>query len=73
MIGIGSAAAGAIEPCPAVITLGTGIGVAGTEILAHFIIGDAVPDIAQRILLSDYKLVAGIQVSPGSNGHILST
>ena len=70
VIGVGSAAAGAVQPCPAVLTLRMGIDIAGGKFILDFLIGHAVPDVAQLVLVLAHELMAGIQVTPGGNGHI---
>ena len=70
MIGVGRAAAGAVQPCPAVAALGLGIDVAAGELVLCLLFRDTVPDIAQLELLLADKLMAGIKIAPGSDSHV---
>ena len=71
MIGVGSAAAGAIELCPAVLAVRTGIGIAVFEAITHFGVFNTVPHVAHEIFFVAHKLVAGIKVTPRRDRHIL--
>ena len=70
MIGIGSAAAGAVQLRPAVRTVGTGIDIALAEFLAQSLIRDAMIDIAEAVCLIADELMAWIKIAPGSDGDI---
>ncbi len=71
MIGVGGAAAGAVEPGPAVRARGAGVGVAGAELLPQGGVGHAAPHVSQLVRLLSHELVAGVQVPPGGDGHVL--
>ena len=70
-IGVGGAAAGAVELCPAVGAVGPGVGVAGTELLPQGGVGNAVPHVPQLVGFLPHELVAGVQVAPGGDRHVL--
>ena len=71
VVGVGSAAAGAVQLCPAVLTLLAGVGVAVLELIPHSGVGNALPDIAQQVLGVTHELVAGVQIAPRGNSHVL--
>ena len=73
MIGVSSAAAGAIKLRPAVLTLGSCVCVTGAELVLNSGVFNTVPDIAEAVFGVAYKLMAGEQLSPGSYCHILGT
>ena len=72
VVSVGRAAARAVELGPAVCTLRTGVGIAGTELLTEGVVGHAVPYISQFVAFVAHKLVAGIKVAPRGHGHIFS-
>ena len=71
MVAVGCAAAGAIEPGPAVLAVGAGVGVAGAEFLLRCGVRDAVPDVAEAVFRVSDELVAGEKLAPGGDGHVL--
>ena len=71
VVGVGGASAGAVEPCPAVPAGFPGVDVAAHEFILDGGVLDAVEDVAQQVLLVADELVAGIQVAPGGDGHVL--
>ena len=73
MVCVGSTAAGAVKPCPAVITFRTCIYVALAEFFLRFGSSNTIPDIAHEILFVPYKLVTWIQVAPWSHCKIFHT
>ena len=73
MAGVCGAASRTVELSPAVAALGTGICVAGSEFLLKRRIADAFPYISQLVGLISYELMARIEISPGSDGHIFSS
>ena len=68
--GVGGAAARAVQACPAILAVGAGVHVAQLEFIPQFGVGNAVPDIAQLVIRVADKLMSGVQVAPGGNGHI---
>ena len=73
MVSVRRAAAGAVEPCPAVITLPAGIDVALAELLLHVGIGHAVPDIAHPVGLVADELMTGIELALRRDGEVFRT
>ena len=71
VVGVGRAAAGAVELGPAVLALRAGVGVAVLELIPHGGVGDALPDVAHQVLGVADELVAGVEVAPRGNGHVL--
>src|SRR5699024_6543240 len=71
VVGVGRAAARAVQLGPAVLALGPGVSVAVAELVLGGGIGDAHPDVPQQILGVAHELVAGVQVAPGGDGHVL--
>ena len=61
MVGVGGAAAGAVEPGPAVLAVRPGVDVAGGELTLDGGVCDPVPDVAQLELLLPHELMAGVQ------------
>ena len=73
IVGVGGAAAGAVQLRPAVLAVRSCIGVAGTEFILNFRSCHAVPDIAQAVIRIAYELVAREQFAPRGNCHIFGT
>ena len=71
MVGVGRAAAGAVELGPAVGAFGLGVDIAGGKLALYLRVIEPVPDIAQLEALLPHELVAGVQVAPGGHGHVL--
>ena len=71
MVAVGGAAAGAVEPGPAVLAVGAGIGIAVPELVLCGGIRDAVPDVAEAVFRVPDELVAGEELAPGRDGHVL--
>ena len=67
---VGRAAAGAVQPGPAVPAFLPGIDVAGPEFFPKGGVGDALPYIAHAVLFLTYELVAGVKVPPGGDRHV---
>ena len=70
VIGIGRAAAGAVESGPAVFTLGARIDIAEFKGIPQLCVRNPVPDIAHLIFGIVYKLVAGIEITRGSHSQV---
>ena len=70
MIRVGGAAAAAIKPCPAILAVWSGVGVAQLVLVLDFAVIHALPDIAEPVFLIADKLVAGIKVAPRRYRHI---
>lgn len=73
MAGVCGAASRTVELSPAVAALGTGICVTGSEFLLKRRIADAFPYISQLVGRVSYELMARIEISPRSHGHIFSS
>ena len=73
MVSVRRAAAGAVKPCPAVITLPAGIDIAFAELLLHVGIGHAVPDIAHPVGLVADELMTGIELALRRDGEVFCT
>ena len=71
MIGVGSAASGAVEFSRALTAFITGVGIAGAKLIAKRNICNTVPDISKPVAFIAYKLMTWIEISPWCDGHIL--
>ena len=71
MIGIGRAAAGAVQPGPAVAAFLPRVDVAGGKLGLRGGVGHPLGHAAQAVPLLPHKLVAGVQIPPRGHGHIL--
>ena len=71
MISVGGAATGAIKLSPAVLAFPAGICVAGAELASHCLVCNTLPYVAQLELFLAYELVAGIQIAPRCDCHVL--
>lgn len=71
VIGVGGAAAGTVKSCPAVATFFPGIGIALPEGFPERGVGHTVPDIAHEIFFISDELMAGIEIAPGRDSHVL--
>lgn len=65
MIRICGAAAGAIEPCPAVAALLARINIAGGEFIAHGGVCNARPNVSEQEFIIPDKLMAGYRSPHG--------
>lgn len=70
MIRICGAAAGAIEPCPAVAALLARINIAGGEFIAHGGVCNARPNVSEQKFINPDELMTGIQIAPRSDRHV---
>jgi len=71
VVGVGRAAAGAVQLGPAVPALGPGAGVQAAEFGGEAGIGDAVPDVADAHRRLGRELMAGEQVALGRDREVL--
>ena len=71
MEGVGRTAAGAVKPGPAGLAVRTGVDIAALERITNLRMGHAVPHIPQLVLRIGDKLVTGIEIAPGGDGHVL--
>ena len=60
-----------VQSCPAIAALGVSVHVAGDEIRLNFCVRHACPDIAEAEFFVADELVAGVEVAPRSDGHVL--
>ena len=70
VVGVGSAAAGAVETGPAVTALRTGVDVTFGKFRLDLCVGYPIPYVTQLEFFLAHELVAGIQITPGGNGHV---
>ena len=73
IVGIGTAAAAAVESGKAILAAFLCIYVAKLKLIAYFLIYNARIYVAQKELLISYKLMAGVEITPWSNCQILCT
>ena len=71
VVGVGRAAAGAVEPGPAVPAVGVGHHVTSVEFLSQLGVGDPLPYIPHGVGGVVDKLVAGEELPPGGHRQIL--
>ena len=71
MVGVRRAAATAVKTRPAVSALLAGIDIAGREVVLDCGVLDAVVDVAEQELLLADELVAGVEIAPRRDGHVL--
>ena len=71
MVSVGGATARAVETCPAVAAFGTGVDIAGGKFVLDLGVVHTLPDVAQLELLLAYELMAGIEIAPRGDRHVL--
>ena len=70
-LGVGCAAAGAVEARPALAALFLGKNIVGCEFLLQISIEGAVKDAAHAVAFAADELVAGVDVAIGGHGNVL--
>ena len=73
VVGVCRTAAAAIQPCPAVLAVGSGVNVAELELVLYFAVIHTVPNIAELVFVVADKLVTGIQIAPRRDRHVFGT
>ena len=73
VIGVCGATARAVKTCPAIAAFGTGVDVAGGKLGLDLGVVHTVKNVTQLELFLANELVAGIEIAPGSHGHILGS
>ena len=68
---VGIATAAAIELCPTVAAVFLAVNMSRSKFLLHIIIESALVDISHKILVHSDELVAGVNISVGSDSNIL--
>ena len=73
VVSVGRTAAAAIQASETILAFLVGVYVAKLKFIAYLLIGYAGEHVSQQEFRFSHKLVAGIQVSAGSNSHVFGS